>query len=130
MGTEVRSFAALAGTVDSISQARGELRFMLRNEDGVFSIHVARNLAQTNGQVVQPAAEVCVVGRPKTYYDRRLRTLQVIIWAETVTGIEENGSGNGLKLSPLLLSLIRLVTDYLTQALLTARLMKKQEVLA
>lgn len=54
------------------------MRFTLRNQDGVFSVHVSAELTPQVRQVLDSSTEVCVIGRPKTFFHRQRRHLFLV----------------------------------------------------
>ncbi len=115
------SLIALAGVICGVKPAATDTgqHFSLRNRDGIFSVHVAPELAQLLGPALQSGAEVCVLGRAGTYYHHRRRINQVVIEAAAIAPVEPEDWRCQPVLSPLLLSLVKLVTGQISRALAT-----------
>lgn len=111
-----RSLIALIGVISSLTLSSGgadeRQRFILRNPDGFFSVHLEPALVEELRPVLQPQTAVCVVGRVAAYYQRRRRTHQVVIEAASVTPVESDQAVNTTSSLPLLL--IKQMTEYIT----------------
>jgi hypothetical protein len=77
----MESLIVLSGTVCSISRQEKTARFNLRTGEGVFSIHLDRQLTDLLDGVLRPSVQVCVIGSPRSYYHRRRRTNLVFVEA-------------------------------------------------
>ena len=108
---------ALIGTICSVKPANSASpqRFILRNENGFFSIHLEPEPAAELGGVIQPGVAVCVLGLAQTYYQPRRRTHQVIVRAISIHSLEPEPLGSYL--SPALIALVKFVTEQVTQML-------------
>jgi len=114
-----RYLIALIGVISSLTLSSGgadeRQRFILRNPDGFFSVHLEPVLVEELRPVLQPQVAVCVVGRLAAYYQRRRQTYQVVVEAASVTPVESDQPVAMTLSSPLLL--IKQITEYITASL-------------
>lgn len=103
------SLVVLAGQITTVKPAPTGCYLTLCNQDGFFMVQVTPALAQRVGHLLHPAARVCVIGRPLSYYHQRRQANQVVIEAERIAPAE----AGGLPVAGLL-PLIKLATAYLS----------------
>lgn len=84
----MESIIVLSGTVCTICRREKAVQFNLRTGEGVFSIHLEGQLTDSLDGTLRPAAQVCVIGCPRSYYHRRRRTNLVYIEAMACFALE------------------------------------------